>query len=108
MQNLNKICELINKKKLTKKFVYEKLGYSQSGFNKEIKLGTFKNEALLKLSEIFEVDKFYFIGNEQKYDNIEKSIVEEDTVLYKKIDTDDLLIKIISRLDTIIELLEKR
>lgn len=108
MQKMNEIEILIKQKNLTKKYVYEKLGYSASGFDKAIKLNSFKTDALLRLAEILELEPTYFIDNEDKYKHLHKSVVEENTKVYGKIEIDDLLIKIISRLDKIVDLLENK
>jgi transcriptional regulator with XRE-family HTH domain len=107
MINISNIDYLIKKKGLKKTDIPKQVGYSLSGFNKAIKENSFKAEALLKLTEILGVDRDYFFEKTYKFINNDLSIGNENKVTYPKISTDDLLIKVISRLDRIIELLEK-
>lgn len=106
--DFNKIEKLFKSKNLSQKEFCRLIGFSNTTYQNARNSKTTKALYVSKMAEVLEVDESSLFENNFSSSENKTFIASEPQKLYGKIATDDLLLKVLARLDRIVELLEKK
>jgi len=107
MLDINKIEDLRKENKLTQEEMAKKIGLTANGYQKAIYRKDFKTSTITLMAKEFKLYEAYFFKNVNKYENIDKSMVEEPTEVYN-INIEEYRKIVLNKLSKIIQLLEKK
>jgi len=114
---INRLKELMSKRKIDQKALSDMIGYSEAGLSKALKKADPKASLLTKIANALGVNESYFFMEEdekkdnliiQKYNCLDKSELNEPVVYYSQKELLEYRNLMLSKMNKIIELLEKR